>query len=142
MLSIVFYKKYKSSKIITEKNDITHQSSQPENSLPVRQNGKYHIVKCEDLIYVSSHGRKTTLHTKNKDYEINQLIKTIENRLSKNFMRIHKQFIINVDYLSRIEYYRGGRYLAYLNDDDDSTLPIGKNITPLLKDRLGMKSAI
>lgn len=146
MLTVIFYKKYKSAKNIIDNNlengDSSSETGQRGKTLPIRENGKYHMVKYDDLIYVSSHGRKTTLHTQNRDYEINQLIKNIESLLSKNFIRIHKQFIINVDYLSRIEYYRGGRYLAYLNDDDESMLPIGKSITPLLKDRLGMKSAV
>ncbi len=40
-------------------------------------------IKCDDLIYLSSHGKKTTLHTTEKDYEINQLLKDIEKKLSK-----------------------------------------------------------
>ncbi len=111
----------------------------PENdSLSIREDEIYHVIRCDDLIYLSSHGKKTILHTRDKDFETNQIIKNIENKLSANFIRIHRQFIINIKYLSQVKYYEGGRYMAYLNDDDESALPIGRKITPVLKEKLGI----
>ncbi len=107
-------------------------------SLSIREDDQYRIVRCEDIIYLSSHGKKTTLHTHDRDYETNQLIKNIENKLPDNFIRIHKQFIINLKYLSQVKYYEGGRYMAYLNDEDESALPIGKNMTSVLKEKIGI----
>ena len=109
-----------------------------KNSLSVKEDEIYHIIEHSDLIYLSSHGKKTTLHTIEKDYVTNQLLKDIDDKLPENFIRIHKQFIVNTKYLSKIKYYEGGRYLAYLKDDDESTLPVSKKIVPLLKEKLGI----
>jgi hypothetical protein len=141
---VVFYNHYKSMKYALEENrhnvKPALEANQQNNTFAIRENEKYHLINCDDLIYLSSHGRRTTLHARDKDYETNQLIKNIENKLPKNFMRVHKQFIINIKYLSRVEYYQGGRYLAYLNDDDESTLPVVRNIAPLLKEKIGIKN--
>lgn len=107
-------------------------------SLSVREDDKYHMVNLDDLIYLSAHGKKTTLHTCAKDYETNQLMKNLENKLSDHFIRIHRQFIINTKYLSQVKYYEGGRYMAYLNDEDESALPVGRKVAPILKEKLGI----
>ncbi len=107
-------------------------------SLSVKEGEKYHMIKCDDLIYLSARGKKTILHTNIRDFEANQLIKNFESKLSEHFIRIHRQFIINTKYLAQVKYYEGGRYMAYLNDEDESALPIGKKMTPLLKEKLGI----
>jgi hypothetical protein len=109
-----------------------------KSTFSVKEDDVYHIIEQDDLIYLSSHGKKTILHTKDKDYEASQLLKDIEKKLSDSFIRIHKQFIINIKYLSQIKYYEGGRYMAYLKDEDESALPVGRKIAPLLKERLGI----
>jgi DNA-binding LytR/AlgR family response regulator len=43
---------------------------------------------------------------------------------------------VNLRYVSRVQYYEGGRYRVYLEDDDDSTLPVGPTFTSMLKARL------
>lgn len=106
------------------------------NGLTIRERGEIHVLNFEDIIYLSSHGRKTIIHTKGQDYEINQFLKTIDQRLPRGFFRIHKQFVINVNYVSRMLYHAGGRYLVYLNDEDESILPVGRNYASLLKGQL------
>lgn len=115
-----------------------NSESSINNSLSVKEDEIYHIIEHSDLIYLSSHGKKTTLHTIGKDYVTNQLLKDIVDKLPESFIRIHKQFIVNTKYLSKIKYYEGGRYLAYLKDDDESTLPVSKKKVPLLKEKLGI----
>lgn len=105
----------------------------------LRDNESHHVVSHRDIIYLSSHGKKTSFHTVDRDYETGQLLKEIEDKLpAENFVRIHKQFIINTAFLDRIQYYEGGRYMAYLKDDDESMLPVGRKFVPLLKKNLGI----
>lgn len=35
-----------------------------------------------------------------------------------------------------MKYYEGGRYMVYLDDEDESVLPVGRNLTPYLKQTL------
>jgi hypothetical protein len=116
------------------------ESSNPKNNhISIKEGDIYHVIKFDDLVYLSSHGKKTTLHTKNRDYVANQLIKEIENKLlSDKFVRIHKQFIINIKYLSQIKYFKGGKYFACLTDEDESTLPIGRYMVSAVKGKVGL----
>ncbi|HOD13127.1 MAG TPA: LytTR family DNA-binding domain-containing protein [Spirochaetota bacterium] len=112
----------------------------PESGFTVREGGRLHILPYQDIIYVTSHGKNTVIHTVAGDREAPVLLKDVELRLpSKMFARIHKQHIVNVRYISWIEYLIGGQYLAFLNDEDESSLTVGRKYAPLLKARLGME---
>jgi hypothetical protein len=101
-----------------------------KQSISIKEEEQYHVIKFDDLIYLSSHGKKTILHTEENQFTTNQLLKDIEKKLNQiEFVRIHRQFIINKKYFSQIKYFKGGRYFACLNDEDESMLPIGRNIS-------------
>jgi len=77
------------------------------------------------------------VHTKDKDYEVRELLGDMEKVLPKNiFLRIHKQFVVNTRFISGLRYYEGGRYNLHLADDDETVLPVGKSFTKDLKLRM------
>lgn len=101
-----------------------------------RESGSQIRIKYRDIIYLSSQGKKTLLHTTNGDFEISSLLKDVEKQLAVHqFLRIHKRYIVNQAYFSRLRYYEGGRYNLYLSDEDESILPVGKKYTSLIKER-------
>lgn len=111
----------------------------PENGFTLREGGRLHILPYQDIIYVTSHGKNTVIHTVSGDREAPLMLKEVELRLpSGMFARIHKQHIVNVRYISWLEYYIGGQYLAFLNDEDESSLTVGRTYAPSLKARLGL----
>jgi hypothetical protein len=123
------------------KNNIDKMSSAierlDEKFIMLKVEGSLYRIAYEDIIYLSSHGKKTTIHTEKKDYEISQVIKELDRSLPpRMFLRIHKQYIANIRFISRIKHYEGGRYWAYLSDDDENTLPIGRKYAPILKQKL------
>jgi len=112
-------------------------SSAKQLGLSFKEKGKYYLVAYDDIIYVSSHSKHTIIHTEDRDFEASIILKDVEKKLSENtFLRIHKQFIVNLQFVSHIEYYIGGQYLAFLKDKDESSLPIGRRYALNLKSRL------
>ena len=110
-----------------------------EESISIKTDEGYCLMQFDDLIYLSSHGKKTIFHTIEKDYTASHLIKDIGKKLPGNrFIRIHRQYIINTKYLREMRYYEGGRYTVYLNDEDETMLPVGRNIAPQLKEKFAI----
>ncbi len=108
-------------------------------SITIKEKENYFVISYEEIIYLSSSGKKTLLHTEKRDYETMQLLKEIEERLPDEiFMRIHKQFIININFISRIQYYEGGRYMVHLKDEDETILPVSRKVTLILKEMLSI----
>ncbi len=108
--------------------------------LSFKESGKHYVVAHKDIIYLSSHGKRTIIHTENRDYEASILLGDMEEKLpSPVFIRIHKSTIVNIHFLSMVEYYLGGQYMAYLKDNDESTLIVGRKFANDLKKALDMQ---
>lgn len=72
-----------------------------ENERPIK-------ISYDSIIFLSSAGKKSMIHTELRDYEVSQLLKEINDSLpQKNFIRIHKQYIVNVGYILQMKYYKG-----------------------------------
>lgn len=102
--------------------------------LSITEKNNHYYIPYKDIIYLSSHGKHTVVHTTTKDYEINKLMKEIELKLTKNiFIRIHKQTIVNISFISYIKYNQGGAYTAFLKDEDETELSVGRSFASSLK---------
>jgi len=104
-----------------------------------RGESRYHVIPYADITHLSSHGRSTTVHTSGGSYKTNKLLKDMESRLtSKVFLRIHKSYVVNMNYVSGMQYSVGGMYTLFLKDQAATSLPVGRIFVPRLKAALGM----
>ncbi len=107
--------------------------------LAYRAGGKHRILPYNDIVYVCSRGRSSIIHTLSGSVEVPMILKDLELKIPAGlFIRIHKQHIVNISFISEVEYYIGGQYLAHLKDEDESTLTVGRKYAPYLKSRLNM----
>lgn len=119
--------------------DNSSKSKSGSGKILVKEKENFFTLDTDRIIYLSSHGKKTVIHSEGRDSEVSQLIKEIEVSLDpEHFIRVHKQYIINVNYLSHIQHYSGGGYLAYLKDEDENTIPVGRTYIASLKERMNL----
>jgi hypothetical protein len=105
-----------------------------KGSISVKEDDVVLKLDFQGVIYLSSSGRVSLVHTVGRDYQVNQLLGNMESSLPSDvFIRIHKQFIVNRRFIKGIRYNEGGRYNLYLSDDDENILPIGKAYTANVK---------
>jgi DNA-binding LytR/AlgR family response regulator len=113
------------------------QESGSDRYLSLKDDDFHRMIEYKNVIYLSSSGRISVVHTKDKDYEIHELLGDMEKILPKNiFLRIHKQFVVNIRFISGLRYYEGGRYNMHLSDEDETVLPVGKAFTKDVKLRM------
>ncbi|MCU0847731.1 MAG: LytTR family transcriptional regulator DNA-binding domain-containing protein [Spirochaetes bacterium] len=99
---------------------------------------KYHHLKYESIVFLSSHGKRTVIHSREGDFQVPVLFKDIIKKLPDGiFCRIHRQFIVNRNFIARLNHESGGRYSVLLSDDDDSLLPVGRVHAMKLRIALG-----
>lgn len=104
-----------------------------------RNKGEHVIIRFGDILYLSSRGMKTILHTHHGDFETNLLLKMACKKLpERDFLRVHKSFVVNLNRISRLQYFMGGSYIALLNDGDETELPVGRRYVLDLKKRMGI----
>lgn len=100
---------------------------------------QYHL-DYNAIVYLSSSKKHSIIHTEHRDYETVFLLKDIFQELPESrFMRIHKQYVVNILYVDRIQYYEGGRYIVYLKNEDDTILPVGRKHVSPLKEKISVR---
>ena len=76
------------------------------------------------------------MHTVERDYETNLLLKDVLERLPAGFLRVHKSYLVNLGHVASVQYQFGGTYQLTLRDEDDTTLPVGRRYLSELRARL------
>jgi len=105
--------------------------------LSVKEKENWIIIPYGNIIFISAHQKKSVIHCKDRDYETLKLLKELESKLPEDsFLRIHKSFIVKLSLVSHIQYFLGGSYLAFLKDEDETNLPVGRMYAPELKLKL------
>jgi DNA-binding LytR/AlgR family response regulator len=124
--------------LIFLKANVSEESALKRHGIFVSENDRHCFVPYEKILYLSSHGKQTVVHSLGVDYRTPRLLKQMESILpGRSFARIHKQFIVNVFQIDRLEYFMNGSYMLHLKDDDES-LPVSRTYAPSLKERFGL----
>lgn len=106
-----------------EKNDeverLYHHISRYAQPLWVNKDGVKHKIYETELYYADTVEGKTFLYTENDIYETKDSLTSVEQNLKgRQFVRISKNCIINIDYLTRVAPYSNHRLLAYMKNEE------------------------
>jgi hypothetical protein len=102
--------------------------------ISVKDNAKIHIIRIEEITYVQAYGDYVMLHTVGGKYIKELTMKYLENNLPNMFIRIHRSYIVNSDFIVRMELYGKGTYQIRLKTGD--CLRASANGYKLIKDTL------
>ena len=104
----------------------------------VKDGAKVTIIPVDKLDYVEARDDYVELHSQKRSYLKQQTISSLEAMLDpKQFVRIHRSAIVNVERIAKIEPYTKDSRLAILNDG--AQLPVSRSgyarLTALLEGR-------
>lgn len=119
-----------------KKEDVTevkvsydHYTGENLQRIVVKHNGKIIIVPTRDIIYLESMDDYVGIHTSTQRYLKQKPMKYFESHLdSGQFVRVHRSYMVNLDFVSRIEPYGKETWKVILSND-----------TSLSVSRTGMK---
>jgi two-component system sensor histidine kinase ChiS len=107
--------------------------------ITIRGRNRAYSLTFRDIIYITSSSKNIIVHTREGDIEALLLMKEIADRLPPDiFVRIHKSYIININYIYSISHVLSGRYRVRLRDDDDTELPIGAAFLESLRKKISL----
>ncbi|WP_430391476.1 LytTR family DNA-binding domain-containing protein [Dyella sp. 20L07] len=107
----------------------------PERFL-VRKLGKEFLVAAREIEWLQASGNYVNLHVRGRDYPLRATMAGIEERLDpQRFVRVHRSYLVNLDYLAEIEPMDTGD--ARLTMRDGVTVPCSRRYRVQLRERFG-----
>ncbi|WP_338844561.1 LytTR family DNA-binding domain-containing protein [Massilia sp. W12] len=107
----------------------------PLTRILIRDGGKVHVAPLEQIRYIEAQDDYVQIHCAGRSFLKNQRLSELEALLDPaRFLRIHRSYILNLDYLARIEPLSKDSQQALLTSGDK--LPISRSGYQKLKDVL------
>lgn len=87
-----------------------------KNSICIKSYKDFQYVRLDSIVYLKADNNTTDFFLKdNSGISAYKTLKTYEKSLPYNFIRIHRSFMVNIDYISRIQYGKNTCTVKYLN---------------------------
>jgi hypothetical protein len=107
----------------------------PERFL-VRKLGKEFLLNASEIEWLQASGNYVNLHVRGRDYPLRATMAGIEDRLDPaRFVRVHRSYFVNLDYLAEIEPLETGD--ARLQLRDGAKIPCSRRYRAALRERFG-----
>ncbi len=114
-----------------------YQQSQNLNRIVLKDGSDIKIIPIKDVVYLEAYDDYVKIHTENNTFLKKYTLSKFEDQLSTvRFVRIHRSFIINLNYLKQVEQLNKDSHRAIMNTDDK--LAISRSGYSLLKHNLGI----
>ena len=107
----------------------------PERFL-VRKVGKEFLLNAREIEWLQAAGNYVNLHVHGRDYPLRTTMAAIEERLDPaRFVRVHRSYFVNLDFLAEIEPLDTGD--ARLKLRDGAAIPCSRRYRAQLRERFG-----
>lgn len=107
------------------------------NRIVVKDHSEIKIIPLSDISHIEAYDDYVKIHVQSKYHLKSQTLTFLENSLKDDqFIRIHRSFLINLHYLTRIESMEKNSYHAILKGGE--RIPISRSSYPKLKVLLGL----
>lgn len=85
--------------------------------ISVKTGQKLDLINLSDIMFLQANGDYVSIYSKEKVYLKEETMKYFENNLPpKQFIRIHRSYIVNVDFINSIENYKKNQFIVKLKN--------------------------
>lgn len=103
------------------------QDSTEIHRLMVNAGASYQVLDISEIVYIETENRACRIHTKERDYIQNESLNFYESHLrSDRFFRIHKSYLVNLDYVVEMVPGFNNGYSLKMKYFEKERLPIGR----------------
>lgn len=91
------------------------KTKKPKDKILVNKGEKFFFIDIPEIMYIESDEKYAEIYTKNDKYIIRESMKSLEEKLDLSvFIRIHRCYIVNINYIKDIEKWSHGEFLLTL----------------------------
>lgn len=97
--------------------DEINKTKKQKDKILVNKGEKFFFIGTQEIIYIESNEKYAEIYTQNDKYMIRESMKSLEEKLDLSvFIRIHRCYIVNINYIKDIEKWSHGEFLLTLLD--------------------------
>lgn len=113
-----------------------NQIQKPMKKLPIENDGEIDFVQIKDIIYIYPENKQSCIVTKRQKFIVRDTLKALEQKLGGyHFFRIHRSYLVNLDYVAKLTPWFNGAYELELEHIHEK-LPVSRNYIKALQDIL------
>ncbi|MEA5444990.1 LytTR family DNA-binding domain-containing protein [Gammaproteobacteria bacterium AB-CW1] len=102
-----------------------------------RMGDQLHLIPIEDVFFFRAEHKYVVVRHRNGEVLVEEPLKQLEEEFGSRFQRIHRNALVAIDQVSRLEKVGRGRFRLYLRDCDDC-LEVSRRMLPAVRERLGL----
>lgn len=124
-------KPYAKDRLVSSVEHLLAKQNKAEMSgrLYIKQKTDIHIVQKKDIIFIERSGRATTIFTKNGQIKTYHTLNELEGELRERlFIRAHRSFIINIQYILNFSLYAKNSYLVSFEGIEEKAVITKENL--------------
>lgn len=116
---------------------------EPVNSVPTRvcteSEGRWVVIDSRDIVYVTTENRKTLIKMASEKLHSSYTLQELADKLDRGrFLRVHRAYLVNLEYVRELIPWFKGSYKVVLRDDQKSEVPVSRSHARVLKEKLGL----
>jgi two-component system LytT family response regulator len=113
---------------------VSIEPSPIKKDLMIKQNNQYFFIPLDDIIFIKKADRKSVIYTMSEKIEFNEALTNLEEILDSRFVSSHRSYIINLQYLYKIEV-SGQAYVAHFKNYKDTAKVSKTKLAELQKNK-------
>ena len=114
---LIYSKKYLNENINNLLNDIKKQK-RILNKILVKSGGRVLFLETKNIGWIEASAYYVKIYSKKGIYPFRETLSNLENRLdSDKFIRIHRSYIVNIEFIKEIKQESQNNYVVVLNDN-------------------------
>lgn len=109
------------------------------DKLCVFQNNRFILMDTDEIQYIESRKNDIIVHARDGEYHCNYSLKELEERFKKKkFIRTHKSYIVNIDFINEIIPWFNYTYKIKIKEKENIEIPVSRNYLKKFKRLLGI----
>lgn len=115
------------------------KSQKQIKTLSVKKGSKFTLVQLADILYFEAYDKYTFIHTLNcEKLFCDHMLAILEEKLSDDFIRVQKSYIINREKIFEIHKYSNNRFTIVLADKAMTRIVTGPSYFNIVKEAFGV----
>lgn len=107
-----------SEKFVTLYQEYNQKLSPHLTDFVIKEKGFEKSINVEQVLYIEASSVYAVLHLKDKVVLYRAALNLLDQQLPSNFIRVHRSYIVNKDYLKKVKYLNNSTYLITIENDD------------------------